>query len=338
MSSISRIARIVVLGLIISTTGVVSAAAQTCLGIDACLLSPTRANNGRPITPNGCSVPPELGAQGQFWGAVFTTACNQHDLDWGTFKSDINAWFTQSNLAFRNNLLAVCQSRNDLARQLCNEVANLFFLGVSTTTQASQIFRQAQYDSSSCACQGQGPTAPSNFAAQVTSGPGGAQVTFTWAPSANATSYQLDVIQPPLGSISTNSAVPTFTAAGVPNGTYRLQVRAVGATGTSGPSNVIDVVVGSSAPCAPPTAPTNVAASLSNGTATVTWAGVAGATNYILRAGLTSGSSDVFDGNVGGTTQVSASGLPGGFRAFVRVHAVNACGTSAASAEAVIGS
>lgn len=335
MSFVTRIARTAVLGLIVLATGA-SASAQTCLAIDACLLSPTRTNNGRPITPNGCSVPPGIGSQGQFWGGVFTAACNQHDIDWGTFKADITAWFTQSNQTFRNNMLAICQARTDLLLPLCNEVANLFFLGVSSTSVAMDIFRQAQYDSSSCACQG-GPAAPSNLSAQVTSGAAGGQVTFNWTPSANATSYQIDVIQPPLGSISTNSAAPTFSANGVPNGTYRIQVRAVNTSGVSGPSNIVDFVVGSSAPCVPPSAPGGLTASLVSGTASVIWTGVAGATSYILRAGSTPGGSDLFNGNVGNTTQLTAGGIPAGFRAYVRVFAVNACGISGASTEALIG-
>ena len=328
-----RAARVVVLAALISTSAANTTLAQTCLALDACLLSPTRTDNGRPITPNGCSVPPEAGSLGAFWGGVFTPACNQHDLDWGTFKSDIASWFTQSNQTFRTNLLAICQTRAD--RTLCSQVAEFFFRGVSTTQQAMDIYRQSQYLSSSCsACSG-GPTAPANVTVQVS--PGGI-VNFQWTGSAGATSYQLDVLQPPLGSINTNSAAPGFMASGVPNGVYRVQVRAVNAAGASAPSNIVDVVVGAAAPCVSPTAPATVNASLNSGTGTVTWSGVAGATSYLVRAGSTPGGSDLFNGNVGNVTSVSASGLPAGFRAFVRVHAVNACGTSGPSTEAVLGS
>ena len=310
-----------------------SASAQPCLSIDACLLSPTRADAHRQIVPNGCSVPPEAGAAGQFWGAVFTQACNQHDIDWGTFQADIAGWFTQSNLAFRSNMLAICQARADLPPALCNEAANLFFLGVSTTAIATEIYRQSQYLSSTCACLS-GPTAPTNLTAQVS--PGGT-VMLQWTGSANATSYQVDVVQPALGSVNTNSAVPGFVATGVPNGLYRVQVRAVNTAGTSPPSNVVDVVVGAVAPCVPPAVPATVNASLNSGVGTVTWSAVPGATSYIVRAGLTAGGSDLFNGNVGNTTVVSASGLPAGFRAYVRVYAVNACGTSGPSVEVIVG-
>jgi hypothetical protein len=313
-----------------------TASAQSCLGIDACLLSPTRTDNGRPITPNGCSVPPEAGALGQFWGGVFATACNQHDIDWGTYKADVNAWFTQSNAGFLANMLAICRARTDLPASQCQQAANLFFLAVSTTSIAQDIFKRSQYFSSSCACQ-QLPTAPTNLTSQITPGAGGAQVRLQWTPGADATSYAVEVVQPPLAPIDTGSPQPVFTANGVPNGQYRVQVRAVNPLGVSGPSNVADLIVGTAGPCAPPAAPSRPNTSFANGVAGVNWSGVAGATSYIVRAGTGPNTSNLFDGNVGSTTAVSAAGLPPGFRAFVRVYAVNACGVSAASPEATIG-
>ena len=129
---------------------------------------------------------------------------------------------------------------------------------------------------------------------------------------AEATSYQLEVVQPALRPIDTNSPLPGFTAAGVPNGQYRVQVRAVNPFGTSAPSNVVDVIVGSSTPCATPAPPSGVTGSLVNGTASVSWPAVPGATSYIVRAGSTPGGSDLFNGNVGPTTSVSASGTAPG--------------------------
>jgi hypothetical protein len=330
---VSRNCHLLVLAAVVSLATAVSAGAQQCLAIDACLLSPTRTDAGRQIVPNGCSVPPEAGQLGQFWGAVFTQACNQHDIDWGTFKSDIAAWFTQSNLAFRTNMLAICQTRTDLSPPVCAEAANLFFLGVSTTSIGQDIYRQSQYLSSSCACV-TGPAPPTNLTAQVS--PGGV-VNLQWTASPGATSYQLDLLQPPLGSLNTNTSAPGFSATGVPNGVYRLQVRAVNPSGVSAPSNVLDVVVGAAAPCAPPTAPAAVSATLVNGTATVSFNPSPGATSYLLSAGSAPGGSDLFNANIGNTTVASASGLPAGFRAFARVQAVNACGTSSPSTEVFVG-
>jgi hypothetical protein len=329
-----RIARAVFFTLAVASV-TTTTSAQTCLGIEACLLSPARSDAGRPIGVNGCSVPPEVGPLGQFWGAVFESACNQHDADWGTFKSNIATWFTQSNLTFLNNMLAICQVRTDLQSAQCMQAANLFFLAVSTTSIATDIYRRSQYFASSCACR-QPPTAPGNLTALVSPGAGGSQVSFQWAPGIDATSYQVEVVQPLLPPIDTNSPIPGFTAPGVPNGQYRVQVRAVNPVGASAPSNIVDVIVGGSAPCAPPQAPSGVNASITSGTAMVTWVAAAGATSYIVRAGSVPGGSDLFDGNVGNTTVVSASGLPAGFRAYVRVYAVSACGTSGASVEVLI--
>ena len=144
-SDIRQRFRVTVLAAIVSISAPFVASAQTCLGVDACLLSPTRADAGRQITPNGCSVPPEAGALGQFWGQVFVAACNQHDIDWGTFKPDIAAWFAQSNLAFRDRLLATCQTRTDLPGSSCMEAANIFFFAVSATSIATDIYRRSQY-------------------------------------------------------------------------------------------------------------------------------------------------------------------------------------------------
>jgi hypothetical protein len=318
-----------------ATAGI--ATAQSCLPLDACLLSPSRADAGRPIIPNGCSVPLEAGPLGQFWGGVFVEACNQHDIDWGTFKPDINSWLLESNLAFLTRMLGTCLARLDLPAGTCAETANLFFLAVSQTSIARDIFLQAQYQSSSCACR-QPPTAPSNLTAQVSSGPSGGQVSLQWTASTDATSYLLDVLQPALGSINTNSPLPSFTATGVPNGAYRVQVRGVNPVGTSAPSNAVDVIVGSSTPCAVPAAPSGVTGSLANGIASVNWPAVLGAASYIVRAGSTPFGSDLFNGNVGAATSVSASGLPAGFRAYVRVLAVSACGTSVPSADILVGS
>jgi hypothetical protein len=332
-----QISRVIIGIAMVSASASITASAQTCLGVDACLLSPTRADAGRPINVNGCSVPPQAGALGQFWASVFESACNLHDADWATFHADVAGGFTQSNLAFRTRMLAICQARTDLPAAQCMEAANIFFLAVSTTSIATDIYTRSQYFSSTCACR-QLPATPSNLTAQVASGAAGAQVNLQWTPAADATSYQVEVVQPALAPIDTNNPVPGFMAAGVPNGQYRVQVRAVNPLGTSSPSNVVDVVVGSSAPCVTPAAPSSVNGALISDTATVSWSPVPGATSYIVRAGSAPGGSDLFNGNVGNTTAVSASGLPPGFRAFVRVSAASACGTSGASAEVLIGS
>jgi hypothetical protein len=92
---------------------------------------------------------------------------------------------------------------------------------------------------------------------------------------------------------------------------------------------------GSACNGAPPV-PGELTGSVIDGTATVSWSAAAGARSYIIQAGSSSNASDLFNGNVGSTLSVSASGLPAGFRAYVRVFAVNACGASRPSSEIVV--
>jgi hypothetical protein len=330
VSKYSSALLLIMLALGIATT----ASAQTCLGIDACLLSPSRADAGLPPSPNGCSVPPEAGPLGQFWAGVFEPACNQHDVDWNTFKADLVGWFAQSNAAFLTNMLAICKTRTDVPFAQCVEAANIFVFAVSGTSIGQNVYKRTQYFASTCACR-QLPTAPTNLAAQVSPGTGGAQVTLAWMPGVDATSYAVEVVQPLLPPIDTGIPLPMFTANGVPSGQYRVQVRALNPLGMSSPSNVADIVVGG---CATPSAPSLPTGSFVNGVATVSWQAVAGATSYLVQAGSLPGGSDIFSGNVGNATTASASGLPSNFRAFVRVSAVNSCGVSAASPEVAIGS
>jgi hypothetical protein len=66
---------------------------------------------------------------------------------------------------------------------------------------------------------------------------------------------------------------------------------------------------------------------------TLTWNAVAGATGYIVEAGSESGLSNLAQ------LQVASPGLTAGApngRYFVRVRAVNACGTGPPSAEVVV--
>ncbi|MGH9203471.1 MAG: hypothetical protein ACRD2A_19790, partial [Vicinamibacterales bacterium] len=62
-------------------------------------------------------------------------------------------------------------------------------------------------------------------------------------------------------------------------------------------------------------------------TATASWLPVSGATSYVVSAGTTPGGVQyVPPTNVGSATTVSASGVPSGFFAWVRVIAIDACG------------
>jgi hypothetical protein len=79
----------------------------------------------------------------------------------------------------------------------------------------------------------------------------------------------------------------------------------------------------------PPATPTTLTGRIIGGTVTLEWSPSASATGYILQAGTAANRSDLYNNQVGNRTSLSASGLPLGFEAFVRVIATNACGNSA---------
>jgi hypothetical protein len=83
----------------------------------------------------------------------------------------------------------------------------------------------------------------------------------------------------------------------------------------------------------PPTlsSPTNFSAQVSGLSVLLSWQPSSGASSYVLEAGTSSGSTNVFVGDVGNTTTLGAQGPAGTF--FARVRARNASGTSGPSNE-----
>ena len=182
------------------------------------------------------------------------------------------------------------------------------------------------------------PSAPTNLVAQVV----GSTVVLTWTPSAAGPvlGYRLEA-----GSASglnnlANGVIgptPSFTATLVPNGTYFVRVRAIGADGESGPSNEVVVVVGTATGCsAPPGAPVNLTANVTGLNVTLAWqpGGGCAATNFVVRAGTGPGLSNVAIVNLGSALTLATAGVPGTF--YVRVVAQNAFGTSVPSNEVVV--
>lgn len=114
-----------------------------------------------------------------------------------------------------------------------------------------------------------------------------------------------------LATLNTGTAATTLVVNNVPGGTYFVRVRARSAAGDSPTSNQIAVTVG----CLP-AAPTGLAATLNNSTATttLTWNGSADACipiQYVIIVGSSPGANDVGQFPTG-TTQTSAvvPGLP----------------------------
>lgn len=154
------------------------------------------------------------------------------------------------------------------------------------------------------------------------------------APSA-ATSYRLDFRQttggPVVASLTTTTTSIVIPLPPGTVGTFNVTATGINSAGAGPTSAPVQFTIGSGpGPCTGPPASPSVSGGVVGGTATVQWPQVPGATSYILSAGTTPGGSNLFPAqNIGLNNQASATGLPAGFTAWVRVIAVNACGQSA---------
>jgi hypothetical protein len=88
---------------------------------------------------------------------------------------------------------------------------------------------------------------------------------------------------------------------------------------------------GAAAPCAPLGTPSPFNISVSGRFVVLTWAGVAGATDYLIEVGSSSGASDLLVAPLGNVTSVSTFADPRLY--FARIKARNGCGVSPASNE-----
>jgi hypothetical protein len=174
------------------------------------------------------------------------------------------------------------------------------------------------------------PATPTDVRVSV----GAQAIVISWTAPATGptpTAYRLDFRSGAALVATVVVGTMTSTTLAVPpgvQGTFSVTVTAV-VGGAQGPaSTAATFTIGGCA--GPPVTPANLAGRVTAGTASVSWNAVAGAVSYMLQAGSVAGASNLFNGNVGALTSVSASGLPPGFRAFVRVIAIDACGQTSA--------
>lgn len=163
----------------------------------------------------------------------------------------------------------------------------------------------------------------------------GSTVALTWEGGTGGgpvATYRLEVGSQPGASdlLVVPIAGSSFVANAVPNGLYYVRARALNAAGSSNASNEVAITVGCAAA---PTAPTVPSAVVSGQNVTLSWSSVAGASIYHIEAGSLSGHADLAVIPTAGTG--FAGPVPSGTY-FVRVRALNACGTSAASSEVVV--
>jgi len=165
----------------------------------------------------------------------------------------------------------------------------------------------------------------------------GTMLTLAWAPpAATVTNYTLlagtaaglsNVVTLPLGP-------QTSVSGSVPGGTFFARVTATNACGTSGPSGEVFFTIGAPDPL--PAAPTNLAASVSGNTATLSWTAPAGpVTGYVLEAGTSVGLANPGTLSIGGTPSLVIPGVPAGTY-VLRVRAVTSAGSGAPSTDVVV--
>ena len=159
-------------------------------------------------------------------------------------------------------------------------------------------------------------------------------VTLPADPSAPAATYRLDFRQtlggPIVGTVTTASTVTVVPLPPGTVGTFTVTATAINGAGAGPTSEPVSFTIDGPPPCTgAPSAPM-VSGSLVAGTLTLMWPEVPGTTAYILSAGTSLGSDDLYPATyIGLTNEVTATGLPPGWEAWVRVSAANGCGQSA---------
>lgn len=174
------------------------------------------------------------------------------------------------------------------------------------------------------------PAAPFNVSAATN----GTMVTLSWgAASGSPASYLVEVGTSSgasnVASQDTGSTATSLSSTLSP-GTYFARIRATNACGTSSASNEVTFTV-AAPPCTVPSAPSGLIASVSGTTVTLSWTAASGTPiSYRVEIGTSSGSSDVSSTDTASTATSASTTLSAGTY-FIRVKAVNACGTSSAS-------
>lgn len=170
------------------------------------------------------------------------------------------------------------------------------------------------------------PVAPPPPPVGLVAAPGNSQITLTWTAVHGATSYTVRRSRDAAGPFATVAGPggPTWVDKGAANdNTYHYNVTALNAGGESAPSATV-----SAAPTGPPSPPTGLATSATNGEIALTWNPVAGASSYtVRRASSVEGPWTVIANPAG--PAYTDTGLPNGVTVFYAVASQNVGGESA---------
>ncbi len=164
----------------------------------------------------------------------------------------------------------------------------------------------------------------------VTAAPGDSQITISWNPVAGASSYNL-YCNTSGGATTADTIIRTvtspYTRTGLTNGTtYYCVVTSVNATGESGPSAEVSATPSAGVP-------SGVTAVTGDGSVTLSWDPVAGATSYNIYCNTTGGVTTADTSIAGVTSPYTRTGLTNGTTYYCIVTSVSSVGESAPSAE-----
>ena len=185
---------------------------------------------------------------------------------------------------------------------------------------------------------GAAPATPTGITATGGSG----QVTISWAPVGNATSYNLYWAATPgvtpadgtkIAGITSPYVMPDL-AAGT---SYYFIVTALNSAGESAASSQVSATTDAALAAAPavPAAPTGVMATGGTNQVTVSWSAVSGASSYNLYWSTTSGVTPATGTKIEGVTSPAVqTGLSASTTYYYIVTAVNSAGESATSSQA----
>lgn len=176
------------------------------------------------------------------------------------------------------------------------------------------------------------PAIPTGLAATA----GNAQVALQWNTVTGATSYKLyrsnsSSLQ---GDQIWSGAAATFLNTGLTNGTmYFYRVAAASANGSSAPSAPVNAMPVAPPAPPPPAVPTGLAATPGNTQVSLVWNAVTGATGYTLFRSTAQGTQGAAVMSNQAATSFVNTALTNGTTYFYSVAALNANGTSLASAQ-----